>query len=232
MSSPLSGRGGEDLAGVGARGMRAGGFPGNPGGLVVSILKTAGARAPAHQARGRGRRTWRPTERNRRCSDGTATRRQRSAGGWTARSRSASDYRGSGGIEPTRPRGGKGAPAGGTVGGTDGQHTEVGSRLNKTTTDSRTGQHGGGLAVALLVACWTSGYAPARVAKPSAEEPDAEGSSRQGCNPAGASPAVSIAQVGHVAMPHPGMGNHPGDAWCKRPGRPARRCCGGCNLGA
>ena len=43
--------------------------------------------------------------------------------------------------------------------------------------------------------------------------------------------AVSIAQVGHVAMPHPGMGNHPGDAWCKRPGRPARRCCGGCNLG-
>ena len=43
--------------------MRAGGFPGNPGGLVVSILKTAGGRAPAHQARGRGRRTWRPTER-------------------------------------------------------------------------------------------------------------------------------------------------------------------------
>ena len=43
--------------------MRAGGFPGNPGGLVVSILKTAGARAPAHHARGRGRRTWRPTER-------------------------------------------------------------------------------------------------------------------------------------------------------------------------
>ena len=43
--------------------MRAGGFPGNPGGLVVSILKTAGVRAPAHQARGRGRRTWRPTER-------------------------------------------------------------------------------------------------------------------------------------------------------------------------
>ena len=35
--------------------MRAGGFPGNPGGLVVSILKTAGVRAPAHQARGRGR---------------------------------------------------------------------------------------------------------------------------------------------------------------------------------
>ena len=43
--------------------MRAGGFPGNPGGLVVSIVKVAGGRAPAHQARGRGRRTWRPTER-------------------------------------------------------------------------------------------------------------------------------------------------------------------------
>ena len=43
--------------------MRAGGFPGTPGGLVGSIVKTAGARAPAHHARGRGRRTWRPTER-------------------------------------------------------------------------------------------------------------------------------------------------------------------------
>ena len=43
--------------------MCAGGFPGNPGGLVVSIVKTAGGRAPAHHARGRGRRTWRPTER-------------------------------------------------------------------------------------------------------------------------------------------------------------------------
>ena len=63
ISPRLSGRGGGDLAGVGARGMRAGGFPGTPGGLVVSIVKTAGARAPAHHARGRGRRTWRPTER-------------------------------------------------------------------------------------------------------------------------------------------------------------------------
>ena len=47
----------------------------------------------------------------RRCSDGTAGRRQRSAGGWAARSRRVSEYRRSGGIEPTRPRGGKGAPA-------------------------------------------------------------------------------------------------------------------------
>ena len=99
---------------------------------------------------------------NCRCSDGTAGRRQRSAGGWTARSRSVSEYRRSGGIEPTRPRGGKGAPAGGTVGGKDGQHTEVGSRLHVTTTDSRTGQtslrDGGGH----RLASWTSGYATAR----------------------------------------------------------------------
>ena len=71
-------------------------------------------------------------------------------------------HRRSGGIEPTRPRGGKGAPAGGTVGGKDGQHTEVGSRLHVTTTDSRTGQtslrDGGGHRPAF----WTSGYATAR----------------------------------------------------------------------
>ncbi len=45
-------------------------------------------------------------------------------------------------------------------------------------------------------------------------------SSRQGCNPAGESPAVSVARIGHVVIPHPGMGNHLGYAWCKRPGRP------------
>ena len=135
---------------------------GNPGGLVVSIVKTAGGRAPAHQARGRGRSTWRPTERSRRCSDGTAGRRQRSAGGWTARSRRVSEYRRSGGIEPTRPRGGKGAPAGGTGGGKDGQPTEVGSRLHVTTTDSRTGQISLGDGGGHRLASWTSGYATAR----------------------------------------------------------------------
>ena len=142
--------------------MRAGGFPGNPGGLVVSIVQTAGGRAPAHHARGRGRRTWRPTERTAGARMVTAGRRQRRAGGWAARSRRVSEYRRSGGIEPTRPRGGKGAPAGGTVGGKDGQHTEVGSRLHVTTTDSRTGQtrrrDGGGH----RLASWTSGYATTR----------------------------------------------------------------------
>ena len=33
------------------------------------------------QARGRGRRTWRPTERSRRCSDGTAGRKATKRGG-------------------------------------------------------------------------------------------------------------------------------------------------------
>ena len=71
-------------------------------------------------------------------------------------------HRRSGGIEPTRPRGGKGAPAGGTVGGKDGQHTEVGSRLHVTTTDSRTGQTGLRDGGGHRLASWTSGYATAR----------------------------------------------------------------------
>ena len=96
---------------------------------------------------------------NRRCSDGTAGRRQRSAGGWAP---PPTRHRRRGGMEPTRPRGGKGAPAGGTGGGKDGQHTEGGPRLHVTTTDSRTGQtslrDGGGQ----RLASWTSGYATAR----------------------------------------------------------------------
>ena len=51
-------------------------------------------------------------------------------------------------------------------------------------------------------------------------KPDAGRSSRQDCSPVGESPTMSIAQNRHVAMPHPGRGNPPGDAWCKRPGRP------------
>jgi hypothetical protein len=67
------------------------------------------------------------------------------------------------------------------------------------------------------------------------EEPYIEGvgSSRQGCDPAGESPAVPIVRVGHVATPHLGPGNRPGDAWCERPGRSAASCrCGGSSLGA
>ena len=142
--------------------MRAGGFPGNPGSLVVSIVQTAGGRAPAPHARGRGRRTWRPTERTAGALGWYRRAKATTRGGWTARSRRVSEYRRSGGIEPTRPRGGKGAPAGGTGGGKDGQHTEVGFRLHVTTTDSRTGQtrlrDGGGH----RLASWTRGYATAR----------------------------------------------------------------------
>ena len=134
--------------------------PGRPRRLHRKDRRGAGTGSP--KARGRGRSTWRPTERSRRCSDGTAGRRQRSAGGWTARSRRVSEYRRSGGIEPTRPRGGKGAPAGGTGGGKDGQHTEVGSRLHVTTPDSRTGQISLGDGGGHRLASWTSGYATAR----------------------------------------------------------------------
>jgi hypothetical protein len=65
-----------------------------------------------------------------------------------------------------------------------------------------------------------AGRASTRRACVPVREPGAGRSSRQDRNPAGASPAVTIAQIGHVAMPHPGRGNPPGDAWCKRPGRP------------
>ena len=153
--------------------MRAGGFPGNPGGLVVSILKTAGARAPAPQARGRGRRTWRPTERTagaRMVPPGEGNEARGDGRRGVGVSHSTAE---AGELRPTRPRGGKGAPAGGTVGGKDGQHTEVGSRLHVTTTDSRTGQtsrrDGGAIA-------WLPGPAAGtrrRVAKLSVEEPDA-----------------------------------------------------------
>jgi hypothetical protein len=51
-----------------------------------------------------------------------------------------------------------------------------------------------------------------------AGERSAGRSSRQDCNPAGGSPAVTVARVGHVAIPHPGWGNLPGYAWCTRPG--------------
>lgn len=45
-------------------------------------------------------------------------------------------------------------------------------------------------------------------------------SGRQDCNPAGGNPAVSIAQFGHVAIPHPVRVTVREYAWCKRPGRP------------
>ena len=141
--------------------MRAGGFPGNPGGLVVSIVKTAGGRAPAHHARGRGRRTWRPTER-------TAGARMVPPGeGNEARG----DGRRGGGVSQSTAEAGELSPRDPVEGRGTGrwhrwrerrQHTEGGSRLHVTTTDSRTGQtslrDGGGH----RLASWTSGYATAR----------------------------------------------------------------------
>jgi hypothetical protein len=64
-----------------------------------------------------------------------------------------------------------------------------------------------------------------------AKRKDQVGSGRQGPSPAGESPAVSVARNGHVAMPQFGVGNSPFIAWCKRPGRPAGNCSGGCNRG-
>ena len=66
-------------------------------------------------------------------------------------------------LSPRDPVEGRGAPAGGTGGGKDGQHTEVGSRLHVTTTDSRTGQISLGDGGGHRLASWTSGYATARI---------------------------------------------------------------------
>ena len=57
-------------------------------------------------------------------------------------------------------------------------------------------------------------------------------SSRQGRNPAGESPALPIARFRQVAMPQVMTGNCMINAWCKRPGRPSRKRCGGSSLGA
>ena len=36
-------------------------------------------------------------------------------------------------------------------------------------------------------------------------------------------PSCQLPDFRHVVMPHLGMGNHPGDAWCKRLGRPEHK---------
>ena len=160
-SPPLRGRGGGDLAGVGARGMR-GGFPGNPGGLIVSILKVAGGRAPAHHARGRGRGTWRPTERTRRCSDGTAARRQRSAGDGR-RGIGAPHTTGEAGEScPRNPVEGRGRremdPLAGKTANTP--RLEPVSTLRQRIAERA--RHALGMAWVIFIASWTNGYATAR----------------------------------------------------------------------
>ena len=143
--------------------MRAGGFPGNPGrprrlhrkdppggGHRLTKPEAVDAAPGVRRSEAAGARMVPPGEGNEARGDG---RRGIGVSHSTAEA---------GGIEPTRPRGGKGAPAGGTGGGKDGQHTEVGSRLHVTTTDSRTGQTSLGDGGGHRLASWTSGYATAR----------------------------------------------------------------------
>ena len=160
--------------------MRAGGFPGNPGGLIVSILKVAGGRAPAHHARGRGRRTWRPTERTagaRMVPPGEGNEARGDGRRGVGVSHSTAE---AGELSPRDPVEGRGhrqvAPLEGKTSLRDGgqalgmayneqwmlekydygQHTEVGSRLH-------------------VAIAWLPGPAGTRrrVAKLSVEEPDA-----------------------------------------------------------
>ena len=152
--------------------MRAGGFPGNPGGLVVSILKTAGARAPAHQARGRGRRTWRPTERTagaRMVPPGEGNEARGDGRRGVGVSHSTAE---AGELSPRDPVEGRG-------------HRQVAPLEGKTANTPRLGpvstsrqriaelaRHAVGMAVAIA---WLPGPAGTRrrVAKLSVEEPDA-----------------------------------------------------------
>ena len=65
-------------------------------------------------------------------------------------------------LSPRDPVEGRGHRQVAPVEGKDGQHTEVGSRLHVTTTDSRTGQISLGDGGGHRLASWTSGYATAR----------------------------------------------------------------------
>ena len=152
--------------------MRAGGFPGNPGGLVVSIVKTAGGRAPAHQARGRGRRTWRPTERTagaRMVPPGEGNEARGDGRRGVGVSHSTAE---AGELSPRDPVEGRG-------------HRQVAPLEGKTANTPRLGpvstsrqriaelaRHAVGMAVAIA---WLPGPAGTRrrVAKLSVEEPDA-----------------------------------------------------------
>ena len=204
--------------------MRAGGFPGNPGGLVVSILKTAGARAPAHQARGRGRRTWRPTE--------------RTAGARMVPPGEGNDARGDGrrgvGVSHSTAEAGELSPRDPVEGR---GHRQVAPVEGKTANTPRLGpvstsrqriaelaRQAVGMAVAIA---WLPGPAGTRrrVAKLSVEEPDAAEPAR---------PDLWGARVSN----DPGLPDRPDDRGCRghpdygcRPTRgsrgPSGRCAGG-----
>ena len=172
ISPHLRGRGGGALAGVGARGMRAGGFPGNPGGLVVSIVQTAGGRAPAHHARGRGRRTWRPTERTagaRMVPPGAGTEARGDGRRGVGVSQSTAE---AGELRPRDPVEGRGHRQVAPVEGKTANTPRVGPVSTSRHRIADLARHAVGMAVAIA---WLPGPAGTRrrVAKLSVEEPDA-----------------------------------------------------------
>ena len=171
-SPPLRGRGGGDLAGVGARGMRAGGFPGNPGGLIVSILKVAGGRAPAHHARGRGRRTWRPTERTagaRMVPPGEGNEARGDGRRGVDVSHSTAE---AGALSPRDPVEGRGHRQGAPLEGKTANTPRLGPVSTSRQRIAELARQALGMAVAIA---WLPGPAGTRrrVAKLSVEEPDA-----------------------------------------------------------
>ena len=172
ISPRLRGRGGGDLAGVGARGMRAGGFPGNPGGLVVSIVKTAGGRAPAHHAPGRGRRTWRPTERTagaRMVPPGAGNEARGDGRRGVGVSQSTAE---AGELSPRDPVEGRGHRQVAPVEGKTANTPRVGPVSTSRQRIAELARQALGMAVAIA---WLPGPAGTRrrVAKLSVEEPDA-----------------------------------------------------------
>ena len=172
ISPRLRGRGGGDLAGVGARGMRAGGFPGNPGGLVVSIVQTAGGRAPAHHARGRGRRTWRPTERTagaRMVPPGAGNEARGDGRRGVGVSQSTAE---AGELSPRDPVEGRGPRQVAPVEGKTANTPRLGPVSTSRHRIAALARHALGMAVAIA---WLPGPAGTRrrVAKLSVEEPDA-----------------------------------------------------------
>ena len=152
--------------------MRAGGFPGNPGGLVVSIVKTAGGRAPAHQARGRGRRTWRPTERTAGArmvppDEGNEARGDGRRGVGVSHSTAEA-----GELSPRDPVEGRGHRQGAPLEGKTANTPRLGPVSTSRQRIAELARQAVGMAVAIA---WLPGPAGTRrrVAKLSVEEPDA-----------------------------------------------------------
>ena len=152
--------------------MRAGGFPGNPGGLIVSILKVAGGRAPAHQARGRGRRTWRPTERTtgaRMVPPGEGNEARGDGRRRVGVSQSTAE---AGELSPRDPVEGRGHRQVAPLEGKTANTPRVGPVSTSRQRIAELARKAVGMAVAIA---WLPGPAGTRrrVAKPSVEEPDA-----------------------------------------------------------